>query len=350
MIGADSQEESAAALGPLAGAARGRLRWAVNSAEWQPEGEGAGREFRFLVSLIPEAEEREQVTRFIFFKDQKRALLSRLLCRRASAAVLGLSSFAGLHIARTKGRKPFLKDPRPPEHRADLDNFNFNVSHEGDWVVLASEPICVCGIDVAAPEDRRGGGKRIDLFEDFADQLTEEEWRLVQEEAAVRRPDVSSDETPGYEAFQRLWSCKEAFTKARGDGLGFRLQRAGFSFQQLEPDTGLGPAFLAAVRLDGQPVADWRFFQHRLGSSHWVTVARGPTSDVVDQVGALRQTLRRDTQSFSREAWQAELDRESPRFDEVPVGFLVPEDNMAGYVAAGGLPWRGAAASAQPRT
>ena len=36
-------------------------------------------------------------------------------------------------------------------------NWNFNVSHEGDFVVLASEPVCICGVDVAAPAQLRSG-------------------------------------------------------------------------------------------------------------------------------------------------------------------------------------------------
>jgi len=32
------------------------------------------------------------------------------------------------------------------------------VSHEGDFVVLASEPLCVCGVDVAAPGQLRRKG------------------------------------------------------------------------------------------------------------------------------------------------------------------------------------------------
>ena len=36
-----------------AGAARARLRWAVNTTAWQPQGEAAGDEWRFLLALLP---------------------------------------------------------------------------------------------------------------------------------------------------------------------------------------------------------------------------------------------------------------------------------------------------------
>jgi 4'-phosphopantetheinyl transferase len=59
---------------------------------------------------------------------------------------------------RTKGSKPFLANlpnPRPP----GIPNFNFNVSHEGSFVALAAEPVCICGVDVAAPYQLRPGSK-----------------------------------------------------------------------------------------------------------------------------------------------------------------------------------------------
>jgi hypothetical protein len=45
---------------------------------------------------------------------------------------------------------------------AAAPNFNFNVSHEGEFVVLASEPVAIVGVDVAAPgqlrnRNRKGG-------------------------------------------------------------------------------------------------------------------------------------------------------------------------------------------------
>lgn len=381
---------------PFEGAATGRLRWAVNSEAWNPEGAELGSEFQFLLSLIPEAAERTAVMRYQRFSDQKRALLSRLLARRACAAVLGLRSFDSLDIGRTKGKKPFLRAPRPPADRPDLANFNFNVSHEGDWVVLASEPLCVCGVDVAAPYHGRPGAANMDFWRDFQEQLTSEEWAMVrraaEEEAlghwSASEPPVSP---PGYTAFQRFWSAKEAFVKARGDGLGFDLQRASFRFeavvdgfstccssaslvlspssQSLQSLLGQAPrggescssllsldsrcgesappmapvtrtdGCLAYVFVDGFPASDWRFFQHLLGDDHYVTVARGPTDDVQDKNGEFLRTLGRPTPQFTAAGWRDELEQDSPAFDLIPVGALVPEDAINAFVRAGGSAW-----------
>ena len=68
-------------------------------------------------------------------------LLQRAACARVTSA-----PHASIEIRRTKGRKPFLASPLPDPALAP--NFNFNVSHEGDFVVLASEPVAVCGVDV----------------------------------------------------------------------------------------------------------------------------------------------------------------------------------------------------------
>ncbi|CAK0884873.1 unnamed protein product [Prorocentrum cordatum] len=240
------------------------------------------------------------------------------MARQASARVLGLRDFADIRIARTLGKKPYLKAPRPS---AELANFNFNVSHEGDWVVLASEPLCVCGVDVAAPEACRKGA-RTDVFDVFQEQLSPAEWAEVRRRAAEGPARPGAD--PTYEAFQRHWSCKEAFVKARGDGLGFEpLRRAEFSF-------GDG---VATVVVDGRPMPRWRFFLHRLGEDHWVTVARGPPEDVVDGEGGLAATLVRRASDFSAEAWEAELAADSPAFAELCVAELVPDDRAAEFAA-----------------
>jgi 4'-phosphopantetheinyl transferase len=99
----------------------GALRWALDTARWTP----APEELEFLLALIPE-DEREQVRKFRFLEDQKRALASRLLQRRAAQLVLGIPHDLVV-IRRTKGNKPYVANDLPKHH---APNFNFSVSHE----------------------------------------------------------------------------------------------------------------------------------------------------------------------------------------------------------------------------
>jgi 4'-phosphopantetheinyl transferase len=150
--------------------------------------------------------------------------------RKCVEQCLGMA-WENIEIKRTKGRKPFLANAREkPNH---MPNFNYNVSHEGDYIVLASEPVCMAGVDIAAPGQSRkskGAGFNLDeIFSSFRDQFTPFEWGNIR-----NLPDQQSQE----DAFRRNWSCKEAFTKARGDGIGFDLNRCEFVIKE-NPSEGL---------------------------------------------------------------------------------------------------------------
>ncbi|CAK0849989.1 unnamed protein product [Prorocentrum cordatum] len=270
---------------------------------------------------------RVEARRFKRHEDQKRALVARLLLRRASMLALGHKDFGGLSISRTKGSKPFLHCPLPPEGEAP--NWNANVSHEGEWVVCASEPLCVVGVDVA--ELRRFGpkGNPLDFKKSMKDMLTAAEWA----EVASAGEDLDCQ----YEVFQRFWSAKEAFVKARGDGLQFELGRAEFSWSPMPgyPDK---TAYRGTVAVDGGSRPLWAFVQHRMPgeSPHWTTVARGPLADIVDANGEFTRTLRRAQAMFSDKEWSEALSAGSPPFDVVPVGALVPAGEVEAYVRSGG--------------
>lgn len=307
-----------------------RLRWAVDVHRWEPEGGADGDEFAFLLSIIP-AEEAEKVRKFVFLDDKKRALVSRLLQRRCCERVTGLP-WGEVRVARTKGQKPFLANrPAGCPH----PNFNFNVSHEGDFVVLASEPVCVCGVDVAAPGQLRmkrgqGAPRTVEeMLQTFSRQLTEYERGLIK-----RQPTDDLKE----EVFRRHWSMKEAFVKGRGDGLGFELGRCEF-----RPRDEADPKCPTAdVVVDGQMNFEWAFKLQPIGAqqefgSHWITVSRGPPKDVVDAHGEFTSTLSKT--QFTSDEWQAELDAPAPAFQLITVSDLVPDHLKDDFEAAGGDVW-----------
>ena len=60
----------------------------------------------------------------------------------------------------------------------------------------------------------------------------------------------------------------------------------------------------ATVLVDGREVGDWAFYLQPLGD-HWVTVARGPPSDIVDAYGEFTRTLERT--HFDSDLWKREL-------------------------------------------
>lgn len=105
----------------MIGAQSGRLRWAVDVAQWSP----SQSEFDFLCSLLPD-EDASECRKFKFLEDQKRALVSRLLQRHAAATILGIPH-KDVVIKRTRGKKPYVANDLLKPH---APNFNYSVSHE----------------------------------------------------------------------------------------------------------------------------------------------------------------------------------------------------------------------------
>lgn len=280
----------------------GRARWAVDIGAWREEHRPGTATWTFLLGLIAEAAERDAVAGYLREEDRVRALVSRLLARRCCSVALSLD-YTAIEIARTKGKKPFVTaNAKARSASADaFPNFNFNVSHEGRFVVLASEPRCVCGVDVAAPDQFRRSSHRsgswdediLKFFKTMRDVLSPREWQFVKY-GGQNPGDVGSEAPLNIQAdrFRYFWSCKEAFTKARGDGLAFGLGRADFAIKMLSTASPI--SFEACVAVDGSTLDQWRFYGDELAHGHIVTVARGPPKDVVDAHGSFRRTLSHD--------------------------------------------------------
>lgn len=127
---------------------KGVQRWIVDLSEWNP----SPNNFSFAMSFLPQ-HEHSSITRFFKMEDRKRALVSRLLQYALIHQVLGIP-YNEIDIRRTAEGKPYLVylecGQECDKLNLELPNFNFNVSHHGDFVAIASEPICLVGLDIVA--------------------------------------------------------------------------------------------------------------------------------------------------------------------------------------------------------
>mmetsp|Transcript_22055 Transcript_22055/g.61211 ORF Transcript_22055/g.61211 Transcript_22055/m.61211 type:complete len:319 (-) Transcript_22055:257-1213(-) len=293
-----------------------RNRWMVDIGTWDPSSE----EWTFLLSLLP-SQEQKDVMRFRLPDDRKRTLVSRLMQRRCASVSLDIP-FEKVLIKRTKGRKPFVANRVCRQH---APNFNFNVSHEGDYVVLASEPLCICGVDVAAPSQLRRRGKEQTIHEIhsiFRSSFTDNEWKLIF---------GAGVEDEQKQMFRRLWSLKEAFVKARGDGIAFDLGQADFCFDNSCWDG------TARVVVHGVPLDKWKFFLHELPGGHWLSVARGPATDIVDAHGEFSATLTSMDIEHNIDQYQAAIEASEPGFCLLSIPSLVPIHRLQEFLDVSGV-------------
>ncbi|XP_059307748.1 uncharacterized protein LOC132059214 [Lycium ferocissimum] len=226
---------------------KGLQRWIVDISEWNP----SPLYFSFAMSFLPK-HEHSSITRFFKMEDQKRALVSRLLQYALIHQVLGIP-YNEIFIRRTAEGKPYLECDKPD---LELPNFNFNASHHGDFVAIASEPICLVGLDIVAQTipEKESVEEFIRSFSSYFSRL---EWFNIINAGSSRQ--ILSE-------FYRYWSLKEAFVKAIGDGVGYKLDTVEFHHENWEN---------IVVKVDGKELKDWRFWLLELGKDHVASIARG---------------------------------------------------------------------------
>ncbi|XP_027934592.1 L-aminoadipate-semialdehyde dehydrogenase-phosphopantetheinyl transferase-like isoform X2 [Vigna unguiculata] len=135
-------------------------------------------------------------------------------------------------------------------------NFNFNVSHHGDYVAIASEPVCLVGVDIVSYDvpQRETITGFIQLFSSYFSCL---EWNNIVS-AGTSDDDVLIE-------FYRYWSLKEAYVKAIGSGLTEGLNEVEFSHTSW---TNI------SAKVNGKVMTQWRFWMFELGDRHCVSIAR----------------------------------------------------------------------------
>ncbi|KAH6829652.1 hypothetical protein C2S53_011431 [Perilla frutescens var. hirtella] len=242
---------------------KGVQRWIVDISNWKP----SPHHFNLAITLLP-FHEHSSITRFVKLEDRKRALVSRLLQYALVHQVLGIP-FDEIIIRRTPEGKPFLVCDSV---KSGFPNFNFNVSHHGDYVAIASEPICVVGLDIVShsvPVNETAD----EFIQCFSSYFSNLEWCNIFSAS-------SSDEM--LRVFYRYWCLKEAFVKAIGSGVGHKLDDV--EFHHINWDN-------IFVKLAGKELKDWKFWLLELEDNHSVSIARGhPWTAISSYMTTLKQT------------------------------------------------------------
>lgn len=218
------------------------------------------------VQLV-QVEEKERVEKFRYQVDMMSSLVGRLMLRGLVIQKLGVENVK-VRMSRTERGKPVVD--------GGCDGWDYNVSHAGDWVVLAANKGIV-GVDVMKLVD-----SRVDRVEEFfrlmRKQFTDKEWKIIK----------GNEDDPDKEKlarFFRHWALKESYVKAVGTGLNLDLRTLNFTLgsERLE---GGHVETKTNLSIEGRNDDNWRFEESLLDAEHVVSVAvESDESDVFYREG-----------------------------------------------------------------
>jgi len=157
---------------------------------------------------IPAAEallskaERAQADRYKTGDDRRRYVTGRALLRQLSAHYLGITPDM-LAVAKNAHGKPYWQDY--------TDKLSFNLSHSGDWIILAFADGADIGVDVQLIDTGpRFRGEKVVKYALHPDE---------------REALAATSEDKHRELFYGIWTLKEATIKAMGLSLHGQLER-----------------------------------------------------------------------------------------------------------------------------
>jgi 4'-phosphopantetheinyl transferase len=190
------------------------------------------------------ADERRRADRYRFDGDRDRFVVARARLRLLLAA-LGAGAPARIQFAHGARGKLWL--PAHPE-------LQFNVSHAGGLVVVAVAWRVEVGVDVEPLERHRRQDEAAERFFSLAERSAL---------ARLHEPERAA-------AVLRCWCRKEAYLKARGEGLARRLDS--FDVATDEPSDGAA-SLLLATRPDAAEAAAWHVRDLDVGAGYAAALA-----------------------------------------------------------------------------
>lgn len=186
-------------------------------------------------------EERARAARFVFERDRHQFIAAHALLRLLLQELAGGPAGAWRFIAGPHG-KPALH----PDHR--LDRLAFNISHTRGAVACAMTLDHDIGVDI---EDLGRPGRLLEIAHAY----------FAPDELIVLRSAPPAEQR---RVFLQLWTLKEAYIKAHGDGLSLPLDR--FAFTLSPPVIAFAPGF-------PDDPAVWQFRTLSPTASHVLSVA-----------------------------------------------------------------------------
>eukprot|EP00128_Syssomonas_multiformis_P014070 Colp12_sorted_trinity150504_noHs@5051 len=243
------------------------LLWVCDASTWIPTSTDW---CRSICSI--QNEEKTRIEKFVFKNDAIRALVGRLMLRRAITNT-GAFKYSEIRLARTREGKPYLLNEKP----ADLATFNFNATHHGKYVAVAACSDSLVGVDLVR-FDMTGCKDVKEFFSLMKQQFTPREWQNITRD---------SDPLIQLKNFHRHWALKESYIKAVSLGLGFDLQRCEFVTVPLSYNPG-SKVRGTKILIDGVLNPKWTFDEYVLDDDHMMAVGMGPFSEAE---GDYRNTL-----------------------------------------------------------
>lgn len=238
------------------------VRWAFNWAEWLP----SEKEFTMAIQCV-QLEEKERLSKFVFRKDVRSSLAGRLLMRKF-VNEYGSIPYKDIKFSRDENNKPILE--------GNNAGISFNVSHQGNFTVMAGEVKDVkLGVDIMKLE-YVGGKSLSEFFRIMKRTFSDEEWVNIREKKFKAEAEPLAN-------FCRHWSLKESYVKAVGVGITMGLDRIVF---KVNSDLELGRVTTdTEVFVDGRK-QDWLFEESLIDSNHCVAVALQVNGKAPDYNGA----------------------------------------------------------------
>jgi 4'-phosphopantetheinyl transferase len=195
--------------------------------------------------VVLSRDERERANRFHFEADRRRSVIGRGYLRLLLGRILRLPA-KSLRFEYGEFGKPRLTPIQEPR-------LEFSVSHSGDMVLIAVSRARAVGVDVEMV--------RADID---VDGIAERFFSINEYKSLASLAGPS-----GREAFFRCWTRKEAYLKARGEGLSTPLDQFDLSFvpgEETRHDPGevkrwrleplaVPPGYAGAVVAEG---SDWK--------------------------------------------------------------------------------------------